>query len=253
MATKLHEMLAVEPSLRTQAEVTRTDLTSTFEKKRHHFEERINTFKSAKDGVPDREESKLDMQSTVGKELDWIAEKLTKIIDLGHQIDMANTQAKADVVLEDGATILKDVPTTSLMQLAHRLDEVQKLVHAIPTLDPAKGFRPDPDRGVGYFKARIAVRDKTEKVTKPLVLYAATEKHPAQVEKLITDDIVGQVETAEWSGLIHTAEKGLMLDRVENLIRAVKRARSRANDLEFDVREHKIGQKLLNYVFKGLS
>ena len=42
-----------------------------------------------------------------------------------------------------------------------------------------------------------------------------------------------------------------MSDRVEILMRAVKKARSRANDQEIDVRQNKIGKTLLDYVFGG--
>jgi len=251
LMAKLHELCAVQSKLRTQSEATRNELKNTFEKKRTHFSEVIVTFKSIKENVADKEESRLGVQTTVHRELDWISEKIAKAIDASHQIDTANLKAKADVVLEGGLTLLKDIPATSLLQLEKRLEEVQDLVQAIPTLDPTKGFSPDPDRGADYFKARDVVKDRTEKVFKVLELAKATEKHQAVTEKYTVDEKIGDIVQQEWSSLITIDEKGKMLDRVEELIRAVKKARSRANDEDMDVRENKIGMTLLNYVFKG--
>ena len=58
---------------------------------------------------------------------------------------MANTEAKADVILEDGTTLLKAVPTTSLLRLGHRLEEIRDLVRSIGTLDPCQGVRARPE------------------------------------------------------------------------------------------------------------
>ena len=60
---------------------------------------------------------------------------------------------------------------------------------------------------------------------------------------------VSTVLTQEWSGLITVAEKAAMLDRVEEVLRAVKKARSRANAAEVDVKQNVIGAKTLTYIF----
>lgn len=54
---KLHELLAVETSLETQAKKCRTDLAGTFEKKRHLFEEKRTTFKPSGENLPPRHRS----------------------------------------------------------------------------------------------------------------------------------------------------------------------------------------------------
>lgn len=249
--SKLHELLAVENNLRGQADETRKDLMNTFEKKKHHFSEVIVTFKSNREGVEDKVESQLGLQSTITKELDWISEKLTAAIDAAHQIDCANTIAKADVVLESGVVILKDVPATSLLQLEKRIKEIQGLVHSIPTLDPAKGFEPDSERGTGIYRARDVEKPRTEKQFEFIVMVPPTDKHPAQVKELMLDKPVGIILQQEWSSLITTAEKGDMLDRVESLLRAVKKARSRANEQDVDVKSNRVGERILNYVFRN--
>lgn len=249
--TKLHELLAVEGDLRTQAESCRADLKNTFEKKTHHFTKKVVTFRPSTEGMPDKVESQLELQTTVYKELAWIGEKLAKVIDAGHQIDTANTTAAADVALEDGTILLKSVSSTSLLRLEHRVAEVRDLLHAIPTLDPAKGFAAAPNEGAGVFQARDDVKPRTEKKFDFVVMVQPTDKHPAQVKELMLDRPIGSVITQEWSTLITVADKGDMLDRVEALLRAIKKARAVANALEMDVKNNKIGDAVLGYVFHG--
>lgn len=251
MATKLHQLLAVVSSLKGQATSTAADLKNTFDKKRNHFTEQIVTVKSRKDGVPDVEESRLSLQTTVRKEIEWISEKLEKAFDVAYQIDIANTYAEADVLLEDGTVILRGIPATSLLQIEHNLSEVQDLVKAIPTLDPVRGYELDTNNRPGIYKARDVHKTRTEKVFEYVIMVPPTDKHPAQVKETTKDVIVGDIIGQEWSSLITVAEKGDMLDRVENLMRAVKKARSVANDAEIVTADYKIGQTLLNYVFSG--
>lgn len=249
--TKLHELLAVEQNLRKQAEATRHDLQNTFEKKRTHFSEVVQTFKPNTEGAPEVVEARLEIQTTVKKELAWISEKIGKAIDAAYQIDMANTFAKADVVLEDGTTLLTGLPATALLQLEKRIAEVHELVRLIPTLDPSKGFTPDADRGDGIFKARDIEKARTEKQFRFVVMVPATDKHAAQVKELMEDKPVGKIVQQEWSSLITVAEKGEMIDRVEALLRAVKQARSRANEVQVDVKNQVIAEKILGYIFKA--
>lgn len=248
---KLHELLAVENDLRGQAETCRADLKKTFETKGHHFTKKLTTFKASKEGLPDKMEEQLALQTTVRKELKWISEKIAKVMDIGHQVDIANTTAKADVILEDGTVLLKDVPATSLLRLEHRITEARELIQAIGTLDPSKGFEPDANEGEGIYKARDIEGFRTEKQFEFVVMVPATDRHPAQVKELMADKPIGTILKQEWSSLITVADKGDMLDRVEALLRAVKKARARANEIDIDVRENKIGDSVLEYVFNG--
>lgn len=246
---KLHELLAVKDSLRNQAETCRADLKNTFEKKTNHFFKRIVTFKSLKEGEPDKVEDQLGLQTTVSKELAWIGEKVAKSIDVAFQIDVANTTASSDVVLDDGMVILTKVPSTALLQLQKRLDEIQDLVKNIPTLDPSKGFVPDADEGTGIYRARDLVRPRTQKQFDYIVMQAPTDKHPAQIKELNIDKLVGETLTQEWCSMITVAEKSAMIDRVEELTRAVKRAMASANEAEVNTKSARVGKRLLDYVF----
>jgi hypothetical protein len=249
VATRLHELLAVEGNLKGQAEKVRTDLASSFEKKRHLFTEKLVTFKPSQDGAEPVVEEQLDLQSTVRQELTWVTDIWAQALDVSATVAEANTQARGDVVLDDGSVILKGMPATALLELEKRLAEVQTLLQAVPTLDPAKGFKLDDHRGKGIYRARDDVKTRTKKVQRPIVLYDATPEHPAQTQLISEDVPVGEIRTQEWSGLVTPLEKSEMLDRVEALRRAVKAARSRANEVE--VSQTKIGTTLFRFMLDG--
>lgn len=245
---KLHELLALEGPLENQANTCRGELAATFEKKRHLFEEKRSVFISLAEGAPAVTEAQSDIQSTIQKELDWIQGFLVKSWDASYQVAEANTQARADIVLEDGTTLAKDVPATALLELEKRCAEVLALVKAVPTLDPAKGFTPDSDRGPGYYKAREVRKNRTQKVKEVIVLYPATPEHPAQTQLIDKDVPTGTLQEQEWSALITPAAKAELIGRAEMVSRAVRQARSRANDVTVDTSK-KIGKALLSYIF----
>lgn len=247
---RLHELLAASGTLSGQADKTRADLISTFNSKKHHFGEKKVEFvpDSADEKNEVREQSSI--QTTVHDEIEWICGKMAKAINVDHHIDVANTSAKADVVLEDGTVLLKDVPSTSLLQIGHTLDAVHSLIEAIPTLDPTKGFTPDPIRK-GVFAARPVEKISTKKIKKVITLAPATDKHPAQVQVYDADDRVGVIHEQEWSSMITPALKSDLLDRCEVLQQAVKKARARANDTEVDT-SSKIGNVMLSHIFDPL-
>jgi len=247
---KLHELLAVEGQLKSQAEATRTELRNTFEKKRHLFEEKVVTFNSSDEGAEPVREQQSDLQSKVADELAWIAGIWQKAIDASYQVAQANTTAFADVILDDGTTLLTHVPATGLLELEKRAAEIEELVKAIPTLDPAKGFAPDANRGAHIYKARDVVKTRTKKTQRALVMYPATPEHPAQTQLISEDVPVGKLTEQEWSGLITPAEKGAMLERAEQARRAIKQARQRANDVELNgAGTVAVGARLFAHVF----
>lgn len=250
---KVHELLAVDSNLKGQANKNRLDLQNTFDKKKQHFGEKLITVTALTEGALPETREQSAIQTTVRKEMAWISGFLSKAIDASFAIDIANTYAKADIVLEDETTLVKDVPATALLQLEKRVKELHELVGTIPTLDPTKGFKLDPAREAGIFVAREVVKDKTEKVEEFPIIVPATKEFPAQVAKVNRDVKIGIIRELEWSSLITPAMKADLLDRVEILLRAVTKARSRANDADIDVKLNKIGKKLLDYVFEPLN
>ena len=251
--TKLHELLAVQGNLNGQANKKREDLKVTFEKKRHLFEETRKTFTSNDELEKPQIEEQKDIQSTVISEIEWIKPSLAKSLDVAYQVDVANTEATADVVTEDDVILLKAVPATTLLQLEKRVAEWKNLIDSIPTLDPAKGFQQDEARGYGYYRARDVTKPRTKKVPEVITLAPPTHEHPAQVQLIQIDKPIGTILEQEWSSLITPAKKAELLDRAETLLRAVSKARAKANEHAIDVADKKIGTELLDFVFQPLT
>lgn len=247
---KLHELLAVHSNLETQLVQTGGQLKDTFTKKHTHFGEKLKVFHPDGEGQEPITEEQSALQTTVSSELEWVSKFFIQAMDVSHQIDETNTLARADVILDD-KVILAGLPATTLLELGKRLVVLQELFTAIPTLDPVKAFEVDPTfRIKGVYKAREVVKIKTAKKNKPLVLYEATDKHPAQVQLLTEDLPIGKIRETEWSGMITPAEKAGMLERVDAMIRAVKQALSRANNVDVNTSK-RIGKQLMDYLIKG--
>ncbi len=244
---KLHELLAVENNLETQATKTRTDLANTFEKKRHLFEEKRVIFTPMEENAKAVVEAQSDIQSSIQKELNWFSGFFAKALDASYKVAETNMSARANIILEDGGVLAESVPATALLELEKRMAELLTLVQTIPTLDPAKGFSPDDQRGEGYFQARTVRKSRTKKDKVVLVLYPATEQHPAQTQLIDKDVNIGAIEEQEWSSLLTPASKADLINRVEIVARAVRQARSRANEQE--VPKVQIANALLNYIF----
>jgi hypothetical protein len=247
MAKKLYELLVVEGQLKTQASTTRAELKNTFEKKRHLFEEKRKTFTPIEAGTEPVVEEQSDIQTNVPDELKWLTTLWTKAVDTSYQVAEGNTVARADVVLDDASVLLTGVPATALLELEKRATELRDLIVAVPTLDPAKGFRPDAAKGRNVSRARDVVKKRTKKVEDHIVVVPVTEHHPAQVVKVNKDIETGTIMEQEWSGLITPAHKGRLIERAEELQRAVKTALQRANSVEV-TNGQAVGSKIFEYV-----
>jgi len=248
---KLHELVAIRDSQKDQVAKIRADLANTFTKRFLHFTKKISKFVSNKEDGAETVEHQSELQTTVATELKWITRLWAPYLDTELRIALANQQASASVILEgaDGTDkpIFASLPVVTLMELEKRLNEIFELASAIPTLDPVKGFTPAPTEGQGVFAARVITKTRTEKIQEALVLYPATDKHPAQTQLISKDVPIGTVTEHEWSGMITVTHKGQILERIENLRVAVKKARSRA--CEITAPDAEIGKTLFDYVF----
>lgn len=187
------------------------------------------------------------VQANATKLLKEVAAAQTELYDISFVRDVANAGAKADVVV-DGTAILKDVPVTYLLWLAKRFDDLHSEIKKLPVLDPAEQWTYDPNAGM--YVTRPAETIRTKKVTMPLVLYPATEQHPAQVKEVTEDKIAGTWSTIKHSAAIPADRKEQLLGRVEKLQKAVKQAREEANMAEVP-KVPSVGDAIFNFVLAG--
>ena len=243
--SKLHEILAVEAGLKSTADIVINEACKTFSEKRGHFMGHHRVYETCIDGGMKFPPESKEMETTVADKLDYVGNTFSQAIDCILQKESTNTVAKGDIII-DGIVLEKDLPATFLLTLEGKLKELRKVYHAIPTLDPGKSWKKDSERKNVYI-SDDAVQYKTQKVYKALTLAPATKEHPAQVDKITVDEIIGQWNQKNWSGAISPAEKSTYLTKLDMLIRAVKQARCRANEASVN-QNLKIGSKLLKFI-----
>lgn len=245
---QLHELLAVEQDLKGQANKILAETKSVFN--REEMFRGSHTSYSPYDeadahlAAEDHEE----LGTTVPKRLDYTAKTLARYYDAVLQKETTNQGARADIVI-GGVAIASNVPATMLLGLETKLREFRGAIESMPALDVKVEWAPAPDQGPDVFAAVHAnQRFRTKKITKPVVLYEATKEHPAQVKECEENIHVGVIEAKVFSGAVTSARKAEILGNLDTLIRAVKKARQRANKQV--IVKGKIGAALFDFVLK---
>lgn len=242
---KLHQILAVESGIRNQSQ---EDLT-----KAHHGLQKedmlsglFREYEPANEGGEKFNPERKILQVRVPDVIKRTVEVMERTFDVIATRDYANCHAKADIVLEDGSTLLKDVPATYLLWLEKRLDDMHTFVAKLPILPADTEWRFDRDQNC-FRNAHEIKTHKTEKIEDYQIVVPATEKHPAQVVKVTKDVTVGHWTTHKFSGAVPAATHKAMKDRIEALQKAVKFAREKANEVE--AKDQKVGMQILKHVF----
>ncbi|MEZ4317682.1 MAG: hypothetical protein R3F61_09260 [Myxococcota bacterium] len=241
---KLHEVVAIRKGVKSR---TYSELTELYKKaqKADMYSGMTRDYQPLDDdGETFPPESRL-VQLIANDVLKQVRKLRTKYLDVEATQEYGNLEAKADVEV-DGEVILKDMPATLLIFLEKELTDLYTFVSNLPTLDESKAWAKDPNSHL--YRTDTARTHKTKKVQRPIVLYDATEEHPAQTQ-LITEDVtVGHWSTVYTSGALPVPRKEELLERIDTLRDATKRARSRANDTE--VGERSIGDAVFGFLFR---
>lgn len=243
---KLHEILAIEPDRKKTAETILEETKVTFEKRQDHFTGLHKSYKPDNEQEAQIEqpvEIKAMVETVVGK-LKHLAEHQSALFDILYLKEEANTRAKADLVLDTGVLIAKNIPATVLLALEGRLKALRDVYMAIPTLAPGEDWATDENQGV-YVVTEKKVR--TKKVLKNHIVSPATDKHPAQVSTYSEDERTGLAVTVKTTSVLSPADKSELLTRLDRLQRAVKQARQRANN-ESVVEKTDLADKVFEYL-----
>jgi hypothetical protein len=226
----LHQLLAVEPSLKGAASKILAETRKTFTGKQTHFHESQRRYVCSIENDPGFPDESSPMSTTVGEKLAHVAEVVGPFIDAGLQIDRTNQEAVADLAFGDKT--IANIPSTALLRLDHRLGELRQIMDSIPTLDPNTSWTADSDMGKGIWKAEEEVKHRTTKEEGFEVVVNATDKHPAQYERVSKDVHHGTWTTRKWSGELSVSQKYEILKRLDTLQNAVKKAIAEANRRE---------------------
>jgi hypothetical protein len=147
--------------------------------------------------------------------------------DLAATLDNANSNAYGDVMI-GGHALLEQVPVGHLLYLEKELAGLYSLVEGMPTLDQTKDWT-DEGTAPGLHRSVPVETASTDKLPYNHVLSPATAQHPAQVQLMTRDEVVGYWTTVTFSGALHPRRKSVLLDRISELRNAVKMAREEAN------------------------
>jgi len=223
---KLHELLSVEPDLRTEAQKVGDEVRETLADPKRVIG-MIRTFHPIVDDEDPEPDERVEMSTTVIGEISRYNLAMGKFIDSTISKEMTNTEASTS--LEIGGKAI-DLPATALLNLENRLAEIRKVYASVPVLDPTEIWRYEDDLEV--YVSDIRKTFKTRKVPKTHVAYDATTEHPAQVQVYHEDVRVAERETVLYSGALTVARKRELLKRIDDLSKTIKQARQRANDIE---------------------
>lgn len=245
--TKLNQILAIESGLKSKTARKITDI--------YHSAQKTALFGGMSRVYTPDDADDVDQLPSEGVLLQLNAEDLikqlinasTRLIDVTATKDATNNFARADIVV-DGVLIATEVSAVTMLFLEKQIEDLGTFISKLPVLDPAKHWQYDSNRSA--WVADVEKKRRSKKLPKPIVLYDATDKHPAQVQMIAEDINVGTWAKTEFSGALPGDRILELKDRLENLRVAVKQAREQANMVE--VIDVKIGQKLLSYLFDGV-
>jgi len=245
---KLHEVVAIRKGVKTR---TYSELTELHKKaqKADLYAGMTRTYTPKDDDGETFPPEDKKVQLAADEVLKKVRKLRSDYFDIEATQGYGNLEARGEVKV-DGEVILGDVPVTLLIFLEKELNDLRTFVDAMPSLDEAKTWHEDPNSRV--FRSETAVTHKTKKVQRPIVLYDAVIKDdhaiPAQTQLITEDVVIGHWHTTYLSGALPQPKKEALLERIDTLRNAVKRARSRANDREVERKE--LAGAVFRYLFK---
>lgn len=249
--TKLHELLAAE---KTVASAWNTLYEETTKKlgNEHFFQGHTKSLKMIEDSpaneaIESQAADHKEVPTNVYDTLSYAFGIFANAENLQFQKNMTNTHALATVEFR-GAPLFSGLPVDQLLGLESRLAKIRVIMLAVPTLDAAKRWT--RDESTGNWISEPEYGTKTEKIMVPVVLAAATDKHPAQVKESTKDNVVGKFTQVRRSGAATAIQKAEAIKLVDELLVEVKKARMRANETAVDPNLTRVGDVLVTLLLR---
>lgn len=245
---KLNQIIAIEKGVKSRAYSEVGELHKINQKPElfNGFEKKYQKKDEAGEELPP-EKKKVQYDTTeILKRLQRLSGELFEVTA---RKDWTNSHAVADIKVGE-ETVLKGVPVTYLLFLEKQLTDLRTFFDHLPVLDEGEQWNKDPNSGL--YKSAIVSTHRTKKVQKPIVLYDATDKHPAQTQLITEDIIAGHWNQEKHSGAFPAPDKTKLLENVDALLIAVKEAREAANGTE-EVTSPDVGEAVFEYLYKGVK
>ena len=251
---KLHELLAVEKTRTSASNKILTESTQKFGKI-DYFQGAFKTLKMLEDSptntaIETAAAESRALPTTVQETLEYFFDFWAKAEDVIFQKNLTNQTAMSDLLFR-GNVIATNVPVDELMGIEVRLEQIRQLASQMPTLPATVNVSPYPESGrKGAWIGEPEQTTKTEKTLVPVVLYEATDKHPAQVKESSTDKTVGLFKLTKVYGSATSLQKADVIAVLDDLIAETKQARMRANSV--DAVTGTIGKKIADLILAPL-
>lgn len=244
---KQHELIAIEQDKKKRLKGgTQTDVYKTIQKTDLYFGMHREYHPYVDGAEKQPSESKI-VQRHLQKDIKEFLDATVELIDLMATKDTTNQIAQADILLPDGRILASGVSVASLLSLEKEFQHLRSFYEKLPTLPTDTLWI--RDEGTGTYSSPEQETMRQIKTQKPIVLYEATDKHPAQTQLITQDVSVGVWKSRKLASVLTETEKALFLSRIDILLDAVKQARERANSVE--VVQKNIGQSLISFLKNG--
>lgn len=237
---KLNQVLAIEKGIKERVGRVITDIYQAAQKPTlfNGFVKRYRRIREDGEVYPDQRQK---VQLNAEESLRTVVAGKVELLDITATKDFANQEARADIIVDD-IVVVEGAPATFILWLEKQIEDLRTFVTKLPTLDEAEDWERDENTNV--YKSGEITTHRTQKVIEPIVLYQATDKHPAQTQLINRDVIAGYWDEVKLSGALPVPRKQQILGRIEKLYRAVKTAREAANMTDAPRKE--VGAALLN-------
>lgn len=249
---KLNQILAVEKGLKSQGYGDFTKMHQSLQKT-EPLSGISRTYQPLKEDGEKFPAESTQVQIRVKSVIADVKSKLNQLFDVVATKDFGNCDAKADIVIDadtdNPVTLFQSVPVSYLLWLEKQLNDMWTFAKGLPILSSTEQWKWDDAQNCWATEAFQTAKSK--KISKPLVKYEATKEHPAQVEMVTEDELVGNWTTRKFSGAIQTKEVETIKENIQKLQKAVKFARENANSTE--IQQVKIGEKILGFVFNNAN
>lgn len=242
-AKHLSQVLSVEAGVRKKLEKDKTRLHRSSSKSELYDGHAATYIPKNDDGDQMPSKNKIVQQRAEDVILD-LAGSLVDLFDVVATKDVTNKETSATVQVGD-VKLLTDVPVPYLLFVEKQLDDIQKFIESMPTLDLSVEWTYNEDRRLNTSVSVRTNSTKRERVNH--ILAEATPEHPAQAQMVEDEVLVGYWDTIRYSGAFSEKRKQEILGRVMQLKSAVKFAREQANQVKAE--NQRVGQGIMDFLF----
>lgn len=242
---KLNQIIAIEKGVKARAYAEIGELHK-INQKAELFNGFSKQYQKKDDAGEDLPSERKKVQFNVDEVLKRLSKLSGELFEVTARKDWTNSSAIADIKIGD-EVILKNVPVTYLLFLEKQITDIRTFIDNLPELDESeRWFKASAS---GLFKSEPVTTHRTKKIQKPIVLYDATDKHPAQTQLITEDIIAGHWIQEKHSGAIPSPMKIELTERIDKLLLATKEAREAANDIE-EIVSPDVGEAIFQFLFK---